>query len=365
VVWTIVVLGLVLATTTNGYDPTVAATWSRWDSGHYLYIAQHGYDLFPCPRMLNSATYQPGSWCGHAGWFPAYPWLVGAVHRLGFPVTATAVVVSWSFALSTLLLLWRTFLRDEAPLPAAGALLFAAFVPGQIYHYAIFPLSMLAFFTVLHLWLLREGRWLLAGLAGAVAAMTYPIGVLLAPMSALWIAFILRDASWGERLRRLAVASGLTAAGFVVVLIDMQLETGAWDAYFKIQAKYDHDLSNPLSEFRTAVDPALHGSLLGTEAVPALQTLFIGIVMGLAVMGAARRWRALTAIDGLLLLWAAFYFVLPLTQDNVSLYRSQATLLPLALVLLRLPPPLLFVLVGAALWLTVPMAQLFLTGKLI
>ena len=60
-------------------------------------------------------------------------------------------------------------------------------LPRRYPRHHLIPLSMLAFFTILHLWLLHRGRWIGAGLAGAVAALSYPLGVLLVPVSAAWL----------------------------------------------------------------------------------------------------------------------------------------------------------------------------------
>src|SRR4051812_33067020 len=80
VVWAIVIMGLLTITATNRYDPFQASTWTRWDSGHYEVIAWSGYDdVVPC---ASESGYGPGTWCGHAGWFPAYPRLVRVVHEL-------------------------------------------------------------------------------------------------------------------------------------------------------------------------------------------------------------------------------------------------------------------------------------------
>jgi len=374
VVWAVVVMGLLTIATSTGNDPLQASTWSRWDSGQYESIAWDGYsDVVPCGP---GSGYGPGTWCGNDGWFPAYPRLVRAVHLALSPVVqvnqpgphrlgAAGVIVSWGFALGTLLLLWGTFLQRSLTASAIGCLLYAAYAPGQIYHYAIFPLSMLAFFTVLHLWLLDRRRWLPAGLAGGVAAATYPLGVMLVPVSALWIAFVVRDVAWRERARRIALASGVTALGFLAVLLDMQVETGHWDAYFKIQAKYEHGFSFPLVVFRESVAPLFHGSLLGLARAPALQTLVLGVILACVFIHAAVRWRRLSSVDSLLLIWAAFYAVLPLTQKNLELVRSQAVLLPLALLVRHLPRPLLFLIVGAVLWLSVPIARLFFYNLLL
>ena len=365
ILWAIAIGGLLVVATANGLHPLRASTWARWDSNLYLSVAKRGYDLFPCAPKLIGGHLATHRWCGNAGWFPAYSWLAGGLSRLGLPLEPAAVAVSWLFALGTLVLLWVTFLGRRLGVPAIGCLVFAAFVPGQVYDYAVFPMSMLAFFTVLHLWLLHGRRWMAAGLAGAVAAMTYPIGVMLALVAALWIVFVLRDAGWLERLRRTALTSGVTAAGFGVVLIDMKLETGSWDAYFKVQDKYGHGLHDPLTIFWRWVQPALHGSLLRLSSVPALQTMFLGALMFCLVVFVALQWRELNARDGLLLLWAAFFFLFPLTQAGLSLIRSQAALLALGLLVARLPRALMFLVLVAVVCLSVPIAKLYFTGALV
>jgi hypothetical protein len=52
-------------------------------------------------------------------------------------------------------------------------------------------------------------------------------------------------------------------------------------------------------------------------------------------------------------------------QTNVSLYRSEAALLPAVLLARRLPPPFLFVLAGCAAALTVVMTLLFVDSTLL
>jgi len=58
----------------------------------------------------------------------------------------------------------------------------------MVFDYAAYPLALLAFTTVAHFALLVRGRWLLASLAGLAAALTYPLGLVLArrPRSGCW-----------------------------------------------------------------------------------------------------------------------------------------------------------------------------------
>jgi hypothetical protein len=355
-VWALTAAAIAIAAAAFGYDPFDSATWARWDSVHYESIARDGYDLVRC-----TDTYTPADWCGDAGWFPAYPWLVGGLHRLGLPLRGTAVVVSWLFAAATLMLLWRTFLGRRVEIAALGALVYAAWAPGQIYDYAVFPLSMLAFFTVAHLWLLQRGRYAAAGVTGAVAVLTYPLGLALVPVSALWLVAD-RSQALSERLRRVAWASGVPLLALFGLVLDQRLETGHWDAYLLVQEKYGHDLQNPIAATRDALEPLVHGAPFELADAPAFQTALVTAALLAVLANAAfgRRERG----DGLLLWWAVTTWALPLSQAAVSLQRSQAALLPLAVLVLRLPRALIAAFVVAAIPVAVCMEKLFLEGKI-
>ena len=310
VVWVAAAAVIAVAALAFGYDPHDSATWSRWDSVHYQEIAHDGYDLFPCP-----AGFSPGSWCGDAGWFPAYPWLFRALHELGLPLRGSAVVLSWLFTAGTLVLIWSTFLGRRLTAAALIVLLYAGFAPGQIYDYALFPMSMLAFWTVAHLWLMHRERWVAAGAAGAVATLSYPLGVLLAPVSAVWL-LTSRGTPIRERLRRTSWTSGLTLAGFGVLLVDQRLETGHWNAYFLVQDKYDHHLQSPITATRAAVNPLWHGSPLDLAKVPAMQTAVVTIVLFAVLVFMIARWSSVTRLDVLLVLWAVATWAFPLSSPT-------------------------------------------------
>ena len=351
------VASVVVVAAALGYKPWDSAIWSRWDSGLYEDIARNGYDLFPCAD-------DPTKWCGDAAWLPAYPWLFGGLHRLGLPLRGTAVLVSWLFAAGTIVLLWATFLERRKGSAVAAGLFYAAFAPGQIYLYSIFPLSMLAFTTVACLWLLYRERYVVAGIAGAVAALSYPIGVLLAPIAAVWLV-AQRSLPLGERLRRAAITSGLTIAGFGILIADQRVETGHWDAFFLVQEKYaaERGSQNPLVATWDVLRDGVQNLADGVAVVVALQTAFVTIVLTLVLIHAFRRRRSLDRADSLLLLWALTAWALPLSQ-SISVQRGQAALLPLAVLVARLPPRLAWSLALAAAAIAVWMESYFLDWTL-
>src|SRR4051812_20052786 len=87
-------------------------TWIKWDSGHYLSIANDGYRFISCGELPG---YDPKQWCGNAGWFPGYPLLLRVLHGLtGQPTIRLAVLVSQAFTIMDLCLIWNLFLRRRS-----------------------------------------------------------------------------------------------------------------------------------------------------------------------------------------------------------------------------------------------------------
>jgi hypothetical protein len=334
----------------SGNDPWVSSTWVRWDSHHYLTIADNGYEIHRCAR----------GWCGNTAWFPGYPWAIAALHALRLPLAGSAVAVSWAFAAAALVLLWHSFLRDLATFAAVVGLVYAAWAPGQVFDYAVFPLSMLFFFTVLFMHFLAADRWALAGLAGAGAVLVYPIGIALAVVAAIWL---LRVRS-RDRLREAGWILPMPLALLTVFAV-MRAQTGRWSAFFDVQRTYDHGLRDPLGVVWNAWLLAQRTPVVTQDYVGAWQTLLVSAVLVAVLLHAVWRRRAASRGDALFLLWACIAWALPLTQDHVSTWRSQAALAPLAVLVARLPAAVGVAAAGAAIVVSVPMAHLFFTGRLI
>lgn len=146
----------------GGLGDALAAPAVRWDSIHYLSIAQHGYA-------------HPGD----AVFFPLYPLLIRA---LGFlvgsdPVAGVAIsAVSFAIALTLLHRLTELELGRRA---ADAAILLVAFAPLSFFFTAVYTESLFLALSLGCLYAARRGRWGLAGVLGALAAITRVTGVLL------------------------------------------------------------------------------------------------------------------------------------------------------------------------------------------
>ncbi|MFL5364678.1 MAG: hypothetical protein ACJ781_04310 [Myxococcales bacterium] len=335
---------LAAAARAEGYPPFAPGLFRRWDSGQYLSIAARGYDLVECARI----GYAPEGWCGNAGWMPGYPALIAAAVRVGATPLVAGVAISAGFEIALLVLLWNGLFERKS----FFALLACALAPGAIYFHAVFPISLCAFFVALSLWLLLRDRFALAGLSGAAAAASYSTGFLIAPVAALWA--LSRPGSVVQRVGRAVVAGGLSTAGLVAVFAWHQAKLGAWDAFLRVQAKYDHRIVSPFSRI---VAQAERRDVVGAETL-----LVAALFVALAIFCV---WRGPRGRDLLLLGCGAVFWLFPLFFKNVELARSEALFVPALVLLDDAPVPVAAcacAALGALAW---PIAQLFYRGVLV
>ena len=349
---------LAAAAVSAGLPPFDPRIFVRWDSGHYLGIAEVGYDLEPCRE---ESGYANGLWCGNAGWFPGYPWVIRIMSLSGLRPATAGALLSALCSLASLLLLWNAFLGAALNGPNAWCLGMAAFFPGQVYQHAVFPVSMLTLCALLALHLAGAGRRVAAGLAGAAAAVTYPTGVLLAPV--LLVGSLLTAAGPRRRSWRFAlIAPALTVLGLAAVPLAQWAAVGDPKAFFKVQDKYGHGWNWPIATLRRHVKPLVDGQWRWTSDVPALQSAFVALfilAVAFRVIAAMRRRRA-EAQDVLLIVFALAFWLFPLVLGaSVSACRAEATLLPSAVLLRRLPAALQAGVAAAAAALAYPIALLF------
>ncbi len=145
--------------------------FGRIDSGNYLDIARYWY----APTALAGER--------RLVFFPLYPLLTRALLLTGLePYTAGTAVSLLCFPIASCLL-YQLLLLDYPELLARCALKYTLLLPAAFF-FAL-PMSESVFFLccLLSCYLARRGRWLGAGLAGALAAFSRSLGVLmLAPL---------------------------------------------------------------------------------------------------------------------------------------------------------------------------------------
>jgi hypothetical protein len=235
-------------------------------------------------------------------------------------------------------------------------------MPGAIYQHTVFPLSMLAFFSLLSIWWLGQRRWALGGAAAAIVGASYHLGVLLVPCVTIY-ALAVGAPSLRERLRRGALTGGLAVLGPVVAVAQMWGQTGAPNAFFLLQARYHHSLGFPTGPATDALRSIAIGPI-GLDTVPAMQVVFVTMLLVVAAWQLARR-RDRTSVDWLLLGAAASFWFVSMAQANVGLYRTAATLVPLVPLVARFPAWLLAGACICAVALAPPITVLFLQSTIV
>jgi hypothetical protein len=343
---------LVLAAVATGHDPLHASSWARWDSGYYEGIARHGYELHRCRpgEGLNARA----KWCGNTAWFPGYPLAIAAVAAIGIPLLPAAVAVSWLAGALTLVLLWRWFLPRRIP-PLACA----AFAPGLVYLYAVFPLSLLTLAGVVFLRYLERAPWI-AGLAGGVAALAYPLGVAVVPIVALVESWQRRRG--GAPFRRAVILGGPAVVAGIGIVVAQRLQTGRWTAYYDVTNNYGgvHNPATTISDWVTVLVQSKNA--FGYSLAPIWQFLLVTVLLAVAVAAAllrgGRRQVPLVA-------WCLGVWFVPLLQSQQSLWRSEAALVLATPLLALLPRRLVWVCAAGLLVVAFGVAHEFFAGSLI
>jgi len=155
--------------------------WVRWDGGWYWWIARHGY-------FLQDARQSP------VAFFPGYPLAIQALspYTAGPMLAGILVTLGAGLASAVLFFRWCAARLGTAAARTALVLLlvypFAYYLFGAVYADALYLCAVLAAFT-----LLERGHPVLAGVAGALATATRPVGY------ALVLGLVLR--AWELRRR--------------------------------------------------------------------------------------------------------------------------------------------------------------------
>jgi len=339
--------------------PTV---WDRWDSGNYLFIAAHGRNLGQCgsPGYPTLFPQLKGTWCGHAGWLPGYPWLVHVVHWTGISLAGAGLLVSWMALAVALYLVWFGWLRALPATRALAVLLLLGLFPGAVYNLAIFPTSVALACLVGALVAATRQRFLAGALLMTAAGLCYPTAWFAAAGLAVGLVLIALPLGAGQIVRR--GLWGVAGLGSLVVLgVHDQVALGHANAYLLVQTgtglnptPFPGQIYLPHWGRDLLVFQCIASICLGTAAA---------VVAGLRWLkdrGAAfDLYPALAGVAVILGLWL-------FAQDHAGAWnRSIALAAPCVVCFRRLPQPVLWVMVAVVGTTTALLSHYFFTTQLI
>lgn len=255
------------------------AVWNRWDTGHYLRIAEIGY-----------TTARPDS----AAFFPLYPLLLRAADPLlpGGLLTA-ALVVSNLACLGALTVLHRLATVELGEPTAARVLLYLMAFPAAFFLCAGYTSSLFLLLSAGALYAMRRGRWWLAGAVGAAATATRLGGVLLV------IAFVIeyaRQHGWPpRRWRPDALAVVIVPAGLAAFALYCWRRLGDPLAFSHAQTLWGRHLSAPWQGLGKAIGAVVTRPVLQPmalhNAIDVVTLVGVGTLLVLCVVGPYRLRR--------------------------------------------------------------------------
>lgn len=259
-----------------------------WDGKWFLMAARYGYPSALPVAYGNAAQ-------STLGFFPAFPVLIRLVHlitTLGYEAAALAVVTVAGAAAS--LFIWRLVADVDGERAAdygTALIMFspAAFVLSMVYSEALLMAALAGC-----LLMLRRGRWLAAGLLGAVASATDPLGIaVVLPCAVAALLAVRHRREWRSLLAPL-----LAPAGVVAFFCYLWVHDGTPLAYYIAQrhgwqggalgtgiyVQFTYLVSNGFNEINDTVKAA------STLAIAALLVVFLRrrppIAITLYVIGA-------------------------------------------------------------------------------
>lgn len=306
--WLISVLSILILAALSG--PLSPGSFARWDSGHYLSIAKDGYQVEDCNGKI----------CGNAAWLPGYPLLI----RMFSPLFPTQEWPGFFLSNACHLLALMLLARER---PEQRWLL--VFFPGSIYFHAIFPLGSFLLAFVLLIYFLSRERFLISGLCLAACIALYSSGLPLLFLSNLYL-FYRRS----QLIRNLGTLNVLPLITIMALFFLFEKETGDPFTYLRQQATYGRSPENPLGVLVWVAKMGLMEPYPSVR-VAALQTMLVVFCLVSATYRYFLR-PAPKEQDGLILFFSAGLYLLALsTGKNISLYRQEALLVPLVLLLPR------------------------------
>ena len=282
------------------HGPALLRVFGRWDAAWYLMIAHRGYP--------NAA------WLRHhlsdVAFLPLHPLLLRAVvdgTRLP-PLLAGVLLVTVMGAVAAVLM-WRLADRLGGPTVADRATLLLCLFPGAFSLSYIYAEPLMLVGLIGCLLALIERRWVLAGLAGAIATASRPNACVVV-LACAWaaVAAVRRRRDWWSLAAPSLAASGVL--GFVGYL---WAHTGDPMAWFRSERVMWHDHMTPTAVGHYVAKlfhrvPSLHSSGLN----PLLLVLGVLFVAGSLLMLRTVRWPAHIVV------YTAAALLLPLTSVAVG-----------------------------------------------
>jgi len=204
--------------------------FSKWDSPHYMFIAENGY--------VNQ-----GDPANFIVFFPLYPLLVRLITFDFATVTLSGLIISNVSSIVAVIYLFKLARLDHNDSVAKKAVLYFSVFPTAYFLSAVYSEGLFLALVIASLYYARSSNWALAGFLGFLASLTRIAGLLLLPVLALEY---FHQKEWKIKAANLKVLwASLPAFGFLTYLIINFQVTGNFFTFMEIERVHWYQALDP------------------------------------------------------------------------------------------------------------------------
>jgi Gpi18-like mannosyltransferase len=205
--------------------------FSKWDSPHYMFIAENGY--------VNE-----GDPANFIVFFPLYPLLVKLITFDFTYVNLSGLIVSNVCSIAVVIYLFKLVKFDHSDSVAKKAVLYLSVFPTAYFLSAAYTESLFLALVIASIYYARNSKWPLAGFLGSLASLTRIAGLLLLPVL---VVEYFHQKEWKIKATNLKLFwTSLPVFGFLAYLIISYLVTGGFFTFMEIERVHWYQTLDPV-----------------------------------------------------------------------------------------------------------------------
>jgi hypothetical protein len=291
------------------------AVWGRWDAVHYLDISQRGY------------------YGTDMAFFPLYPALIHLVGAfVGNDLIAGLLISNVAFFFG-LLFFYKLVEHQYTRAVAHRAIFYISIFPTAVFFSAVYTESLFFALTVASFYYIREHKWLLAGIIGALAALTRVEGVLLLVPYAIELFAAVRAAGFKRffappwRLARIVLGLLAMPLGLGSYMLWLWVLHGDPLYFSKVQAHWDRHLAAPWVAAIHAYKVLVHAKSMIAVSNESIEVAFTILMIAVLAAGIRRLRPSFSA-------YMTLSILIPMsTSSLMSMPRFALVLFPMFAIL--------------------------------
>jgi Gpi18-like mannosyltransferase len=244
--------------------------FAKWDSPHYMYIAQNGYT-------------NQGDAANFIVFFPLYPFLVRLITFDFAYINLSGLIISNISSLIAVIYLFKLAKLDYSDSVAKKAVLFLSVFPTAYFLSAVFTESLFLALTIASLYYARNAKWAYTGVLGLLASLTRIAGLLLLPVL---IVEYLHQKEWKIKATDpKLIWTSLPAIGFLIYLLINYQVTGNFFTFIEIERTHWSETLNPINGLLGAVGWSTNGAFPDNIIIGYAQIIFAALGLTMVIAG--------------------------------------------------------------------------------